>query len=338
MADVFGPFKSDDLSGLVDVERLREWLDVQGLAPGAPLKVARLSGGMSNESFSVRRGGERWVLRRPAQVALSGADRGMQREFRVLSALEGTPVPHPQPLALCADADVIGCAFYIMRHVDGFTALEPTPDRFLRDAALQRQVALSMMQSLGELAKVDWCDRGLGDFGRPDGFHERQVARWMRQLESYEARKLPGVREVGRWLAEHQPEAWTPGIMHGDYHTGNLLVAPDSPGRVAAILDWENATIGDPLLDLAGFLRMWCVSDRASWASREDMITRWERHSGRGAPELRYYTALSAFRLAVLLEGVYQRSLADPTRQRNDAMGKMVLSIARDAVRAIESP
>lgn len=337
MADAFGPFKSDDLAGLVDVERLREWLDRQGLATGEPLAVARLSGGMSNESFSVRRGGERWVLRRPAQVALSGADRGMQREFRVLSALEGTPVPHPEPLALCTDGDVIGCAFYLMQHIDGFTALEPTPERFVGDAALQRQVALSMLEALGELAKVDWRGRGLADFGRPEGFHERQVTRWMRQLESYAARELPGVREVGRWLADHQPEAWTPGIMHGDYHTGNLLVAPDPPGRVTAILDWENATIGDPLLDLAGFLRMWEGSDRAGWASREDMIACWERHSGRAAPPLRYYTALSAFRLAVLLEGVYQRSLADPTRQKNEAMGKMVLAIARDAVRAIES-
>ena len=115
-------------------------------------------------------------------------------------------------------------------------------------------------------------------------------------------------------------------------------VAPDAPGRVAAILDWENATIGDPLLDLAGFLRLWSASDWSGWAPRDAMIATWERHSGRGAPELRYYTALSAFRLAVLLEGVYQRSLADPTRRRNDALGKLVLATARDAERAIVPP
>lgn len=335
MADPFGSFKSDGLSGLVDVERLGAWLDGQGLAPGAPLEVERLAGGMSNESFSLRRAAEHWVLRRPANVALAGADRGMQREFRVLSALEGTPVPHPEPLALCTEAEVIGSAFYVMQHVDGFTALEPTPECFKRDAGLQREAALSMLEALGELARVDWRGRGLEGFGHPAGFHERQVARWMRQLESYEARELPGVRGVGRWLAEHQPETWTAGIMHGDYHTGNLLVAPDPPGRVAAILDWENATIGDPLLDLAGFLRLWSASDRAGWASRDELIATWERHSGCGAPELRYYTALSAFRLAVLLEGVYQRSLTDPTRRRNDAMGKLVLETARDAQRAI---
>ncbi len=324
-------FKSDSLEGLIDPDRLAAWLDAHDVAAGTPLEIRRLAAGMSNESFVLHRGGRRWVLRRPARVALEGADRGMQREHRVLTALEGTPVPHPSPLALCADREVIGSAFYVMEYVAGFSSLDPLPARFAGDPVLQEQVALAYMEAIGELARVDWRARGLEGWGRPDGFHERQVERWTRQLDGYGARELPGIREVGAWLSSHIPADWTPGIMHGDYHSANVLVAPDPPGRVAAILDWENSTIGDPVLDLAAFLRMWGDGERRGWAPREAMIERWEQHSGRRAPDLRYYTALSAFRLAVLLEGVYQRALADPTRAAPEQMGAHVLHLVSAA-------
>jgi aminoglycoside phosphotransferase (APT) family kinase protein len=333
VSEIFGSFKSDSVDGLIDEARLADWLDAQGLAPGEALVARRISGGFSNESIGIERGGNSWVLRRPAQVALAGADRGMQREFRVLSALEGTPVPHPHPVALCTDGAVIGCAFYLMGFVDGFTSLSRLPEAFKGDAAVRRDAAHSYMDALGELARVDWQGRGLDDYGKPEGFHERQVARWLRQLDSYQARDLPEIREVGAWLGQHlpAPSDWTPGIMHGDYHSANVMLGRDAPGRVVAILDWENATIGDPLLDLAGFLRMFDGSDWAGWAERSDMIEHWEQHSGRSAPNLRYYSALSAFRLAVLLEGVYQRSLADKTRGDAAPMGEMVLDIAKQA-------
>jgi aminoglycoside phosphotransferase (APT) family kinase protein len=326
--------KSGDLEGLLDVAKLRVWLDAQSLERGADLALRRISGGLSNESIGVVRNGRRFVLRRPAKVALARADRGMEREFRVLRALDGTDVPHPTPIALCTDRGVIGSAFYLMDHVDGFSALEPLPERFARDAGLQRQVALATIDALGRLARVDWKSRGLEDFGRPLGFHERQVDRWLSQLDTYAAREIPSLREVGAWLNERPPGDWTPGIMHGDYHAANVLVAPDPPGRVAAILDWENCTIGDPLLDLAGFLHMWETSDRAGWADRATLMAQWQQSSGRRAPDLRYYTALYTFKLAVMLEGVYQRSLADPTRGGPGGMGDTVLRLAREAAAA----
>ena len=338
MQEAFESFKSEDATALVDELQLARWLDVQGLEPGVPLDVRRISGGLSNESLGLVRGDQRWVLRRPARVALEGSDRGMQREFRVLSALEGTRVPHPRPLALCDDRTVAGCVFYVMEYVDGFVPNAGLPDTFVTDAG-HAEIALACMEALGELARVDWRQRGLEDFGRPDGFHERQVQRWSRQLESYQARDLSGLREVGLWLETHRPadDAWAPAIMHGDYHHANVLIAPEPPGRVAAILDWENTTIGDPALDLATFLRLLESTDRGGWAPRDEMIARWEAHSGRIAPDLRYYTALSCFRLSVLLEGVYQRSLADPTRGRSDAMGEMVLRLVGEAEQAIRS-
>jgi len=333
----FAGFKSGDLEGLLDVGRLRVWLDAQGVEPGTDLALRRISGGMSNESIGVVRNGRRFVLRRPAKIALERADRGMEREFRVLRALEGTDVPHPEPIALCTDREVIGCAFYLMKHVDGFTSLQALPERFARDAGLQREVVLASADALGRLARVDWPARGLAGFGRPEGFHGRQVGRWLSQLDSYRAREIPSIREVGQWLSEHSPTDgdWAPGIMHGDYHPANVLVAPDPPARVAAILDWENCTIGDPLLDLAGFLYMGSTSDRAGWADRAAQIERWERSSDRRAPDLRYYTALYTFKLAVMLEGVYQRALADPTRGDPRLMGETVLQLARAAAAAI---
>jgi aminoglycoside phosphotransferase (APT) family kinase protein len=337
VAAPFASFKSDDLEGLLDVEKLRAWLDAHGVEPGADLAVRRISGGMSNESIGVVRNGRRFVLRRPARVALERADRGMEREFRVLRALDGTDVPHPAPIALCTDREVIGSAFYLMGHIDGFTSLQRLPDAFARDAQLQRELVLATSDALGRLARVDWQSRGLAGFGRPAGFHERQVDRWLSQLESYRTREIPAIRDVASWLSEHRRSDWTPGIMHGDYHAANVLVAPEPPARIAAILDWENCTIGDPLLDLAGFLHMSSTSERAGWADRSALIACWERASGRRAPELRYYTALYNFKLAVMLEGVYQRSLADPTRGDPGPMGETVLRLAREAAAAISA-
>ncbi len=291
---------------------------------------------MSNESIGIERGGARLVLRRPANVALDGAERGMRREFRLLVALEGTPVPHPRAVALCEDPAVAGGVAYLMEHVDGFAPALQLPEPFASDAALQRGIALAAMSALGELARVDWRARGLVDFGRPAGFHDRQVERWGRQLASYGAstgRDLSGLHEVGAWLERHKPAdgAWAPAIMHGDYHLANVFVAPDPPARIAAILDWENATIGDPLLDLANFLRLLDTGGRVHWGERAELIARWEHASGRRAPDLRYWTALSAYKLSIMLEGVYRRALADPTRGAAAAMGDTVVQIMREA-------
>jgi len=336
MTSPFGALKSAELGGLVDEPRLAAWLDTLGLAPGAPLRVRRISGGMSNESIGIERGGARHVLRRPAKIALEGADRGMRREFRLLMALEGTPVPHPKPVALCEDLSVAGNVAYLMEHVDGFAPAFGLPAPFAGNSELQRDIALAAMSALGELARVDWRARGLEDFGRPEGFHARQVERWGQQLERYGSdaeRDLSGLREVGAWLEKHKPAdgEWTPAIMHGDYHLANLFVAPDPPARVAAILDWENATIGDPLLDLATFLRLLASGGREQWGERETLIARWEETSGRRAPDLRYWTALSAYKLSIMLEGVYRRSAADPTRGDASGLGDTALQIMREA-------
>jgi aminoglycoside phosphotransferase (APT) family kinase protein len=320
---------------LVDVDSLAHWLDSQGLEPGQPLVVEALTGGSSNAMFVVERGEARWVLRRPTRVAVDRANEGMRREFRILAALSGTDVPHPEVVALCEDHDVLGCTFYLMERVQGVNPF-PLPPVF--DTEQRRaEVAYSMIEALARLHSVDWSAAGIGDLGRPEGFHQRQVDRWSRQLASYEGRELPGIEKVMAWLEAHLPDAFTPTIMHGDFHMLNVLIAPEPPGRVVAILDWETATIGDPLLDLAGFCEVWCPVANVGWPSRAELVERYRVVRGLGLlADLTYYEVLYNFRLAVLVEGIFQRSLRDPTRPDQDDMGERVLHNLGQALALIE--
>ena len=308
---------------LVDADSLGAWLDAQDLEPGRPLKIEPLSGGSSNAMFVVERGEARWVLRRPARVAVDRANEGMRREFRILAALAGTDVPHPDVVALCDDQAVLGCTFYLMERVQGVNPF-PLPAVFESDAG-RAEVAYSMVEALGRLHRVDWLAAGLGGLGRPEGFHQRQVDRWSRQLASYEGRDLPGIETVMAWLESNLPKDSASTIMHGDFHMLNVLIAPEPPGRVVAILDWETATIGDPLLDLAGFCEVWIPVANDGWPSRAELVERYSAVRGIGVPgDLTYYEVLYNFRLAVLLEGIYQRSRRDPTRPDQDDMGERV--------------
>lgn len=309
---------------LVDDDSLRDWLDAQGLEPGRPLKVEPLTGGSSNAMFVVERGGARWVLRRPTRVAVDRANEGMRREFRILAALAGTDVPHPEVVALCEDHSVLGCTFYLMERVQGVNPF-PLPAVFESDQG-RAEVAYSMVEALGRLHSVDWLTAGIGDLGHPEGFHRRQVDRWSRQLASYEGRDLPGMGRVMAWIEANRPDQFTPTIMHGDFHMLNVLIALEPPGRVVAILDWETATIGDPLLDLAGFCEVWCPVANEGWPSRAELVERYRSVRGLGPlGDLTYHEVLYNFRLAVLLEGIFQRSLRDPTRPDQHDMGERVL-------------
>ena len=299
---------------LVDLERLGSWLDERGLHFGEPIIVAPLTSGRSNAMFTVDRGPAKWVLRRPALVAIERANEGMQREFRILDALKGSDVPHPATVALCEDHDVLGCTFFLMERVDGINPAPPLPAPF--DEADQPEVAYAMVDALAALHDFDWRGRGLGDLGRPEGFHERQVSRWTSQLASYEGRELPGLDRVTKFLSANLPDTFEPSLMHGDFHMFNALIAIEPPGQVTAILDWETATIGDPLLDLIGFCEIWGKATAGpGWPRRDSLIACYRERRDIELPEdLSYYEVLYNFRMAVLLEGIYQRSIHDPTR------------------------
>jgi aminoglycoside phosphotransferase (APT) family kinase protein len=305
---------------LCDPAKLAPWLDAEGLAPGAPLEVARITTGHSNETFLVRRAGHAWILRRPPRVPLAPTAHDMGREARLLRALAGSGVPVPRLVAACSVADVIGAPFHLTERLEGTVIRDRVCEPFL-DAAARPRLGEAFVEALVALHAADWRRLGLEGFGRPDGFLERQVARWTRQLETYRQRPLPDMDALGAWLAAHRPPGEPATIIHGDYHLDNVMFAPALPPRVVAILDWETATLGDPLVDLGLCTALWPdatdeglpMGDSANLAllggfsSRRDLATHYAACSGRSIEHLPYYQALGLFRLACILEGSWAR-------------------------------
>jgi aminoglycoside phosphotransferase (APT) family kinase protein len=328
--------------GLVDLEVLQRFFDEHDL-PGAgePVEATFITGGASNELFEIRRGGHRMALRRPPRVVPKGRNDTMLREYRLLAALADTDVPHARALAVCDDPDLMGGCFYVMEYVDGWSPMGGGgwPEPFDTDLEARRGLAFELVDGIAKLAKVDWRSRGLEGFGRPDGFHERQVDRWMSHLAAVQFRDIPGLDDAAAWLRAHQPRTYEPGIMHGDYQFANVMFRHGAPARLAAIVDWEMATVGDPLLDLGWVIQGWLDDDeeRATGSyvdytgmpSRTELLDYYSRESGRDTDEIDYYVILARFKLAVVLEGGYARVVAGTAdNPKMEAFGDVVLNLA----------
>jgi len=304
----------------VDPGALCVWMDRLGIGEGPLGPLSVLSGGTQNILVRFRRGDSELVLRRPPLRAGPDGDVTMLREARALRALAGSDVPHPELVAVCSDPAVLGRSFYLMCAVDGFNPTVEPP--YPGDVSAQSELGLAMADTLAALSRVDTAD--VGDLGRPDGWIERQVGRWQRQLESYAAlpgypgADLEGVREVGSWLEERRPTRCQIGLIHGDFHFANVLARRDRPD-IAAVIDWELATLGDPLLDLAHLLATWpgtgtgAISDLPAapgLPAKDEVILRYGRETGRDLTDLGWFRVLACYRLAVLLEGSNARAAA----------------------------
>ncbi|TDD66955.1 phosphotransferase family protein [Actinomadura rubrisoli] len=329
-------------------------MDGQGL-PGGPFEdVAPLTGGTQNMLIRFRRGGRGYVLRRGPAHLRARTNEVLRREARVLAALDGTGVPAPRMIAACPDETVMGGAvFYLMTPVEGFNASVTLPDPHAADRSVRYAMGLNAARALSALGAVDHQAAGLGDFGRPGGFLERQVGRWRSELESYSALdgypgpRIPGLDEVARWLDAHRPATWRPGIMHGDYHLANLMYSYDGP-EVAAIVDWEMCTIGDPLLDLGWLLATWPVDGDesaslagplgaagglpaadelvAAYAERADAV------AGRDLSSITWYAVLACFKLGIVLEGTHARACAGKaSAETGDLLHSITLGLFRRA-------
>ena len=257
-ADLSGD--GDRTRGLVDPDRLGQWMDAEGLpGSGEEIQATFVTGGASNELFEIQRGEHRWALRRPPRMVPEGRNETMLREYRILKALADSNVPHPAVRAVCAEPSVLGATFYLMDFVDGWSPIgEPHwPEPFGSDLGARQGLAFELVDAIAQLSRVDWRARGLEGLGRPDGFHDRQVDRWYAHLSRFEFREIPGLDEAGDWLRGHRPRNYHPGIMHGDYQFANVMFHHGGPARLAAIVDWEMGTVGDPLLDLAWVVMGW---------------------------------------------------------------------------------
>jgi aminoglycoside phosphotransferase (APT) family kinase protein len=318
-------------SAKIDVEGLKRFIRSHNLGDPTELQVDNISFGHSNEVHLVRFEDKVWVLRRPPRGPLLPTAHDVIREYRVLSALQNTPVPVPRVYASCDDVSFIGAPFYLMEYISGKvirSGLVPSDEPSFADTpAKRRAVSEGMVDLLVALQAVDWRAVGLEGFGRPSGYIERQLRRWTDQFvrTTQQTRTLPVMDKIRDWLAAHMPQSQGATIVHGDFKLDNVMweVEGDS-ARVIALLDWEMSTIGDPLADLGWMLTYWSdpndselrrsVVSSMEWGSgyyrRDEMRDCYERKSGRSMQDFTFYQVFSLYKLAIILEGSYARYLS----------------------------
>jgi aminoglycoside phosphotransferase (APT) family kinase protein len=341
---------------VIDVDRLTAWLDELGLAgQGEPVEHRFISGGSQNEIYEIRRGELHGALRIPPLTAPDSRDEGIWREWRIIEALDGTDVPHTPAIAACRERDVLGRAFYLMGFVDGWSPMglevrpngeRPWPAPFDTDLDARRGLAFQLVEGIALLGQVDWQAKGLHDLGRPDGFHERQVDRWSSFLDRIKGRELPGFDEASAWLRAHRPIDYIPGLMHGDYQFANVMYRDGAPARLAAIVDWEMGTVGDPKLDLGWVVQSWpddtsvvqppgsSYVDMYGMPSKDELLGHYAEVSGRQVDDIDYYVILARWKLAIVLEQGFQRAGDD---EKLLAFGPFVLRLMREAAELAET-
>jgi aminoglycoside phosphotransferase (APT) family kinase protein len=347
------PADDAELPGL-DLPAVTAWLRRERPALLAGTPTARLvAGGRSNLTFLLDDGARRLVLRRPPLGHVLATAHDMAREYRMISALAGTAVPVPEAIALCQDDDVNGAPFYVMAHVEG-RVLRRHADLADLDAAAREQLARAMMSTLADLHAVDPASVGLADAGRPEGFMARQVRRWSTQLEQSRSRDLPGVERLRDTLAATVPPPTAGpggGIVHGDYRLDNLIVAgPGEPDALAvrAVLDWEMATIGEPLADVGLLLAYWdglgsrdnivssSLGPAAGFPPGSRLVEWYAERTRTDLAHLPWYVGFGFFKIAVILEGIHYRfTLGQTVGAGFDQIGALVPDLVELGLSAV---
>ncbi len=340
---------------LVDLDQLRGWMDTQELGHGPIENPVALTGGTQNVLLRFSRDGRDYVLRRSPRSPRGDGNLTNRREARVLGALAGTQVPHPRLIAACTAEDVIGAAFYLMQPVDGFNATVALPALHAGDPKIRRRMGFALVDGALALGNVDHVAAGLADFGKAEGFLERQVPRWRALLESYYDYKdwpgpasIPGIDAVADWLTRQRPADFTPGLLHGDYHLANVMFRHDGP-ELAAIVDWELTTIGDPLLDMGWIMATWPAPDGSTSTSTVgispwqgfptigELVAHYTAGSSRETSQMMWYGVLGCYKLGLILEGTFARACAGAaSRETGDRLHASCIRLFQRALGWLE--
>jgi aminoglycoside phosphotransferase (APT) family kinase protein len=335
----------NDRPPLLVLEPLAAFLDAHGLGEGE-IDASPIGEGHSNVTYLIRRGETEVVLRRPPRPPLPPSAHDVLREARLLRALQDTPARVPLVLAVGEDEQIIGSPFYVMERVEGEVIVADIPAP-IDTPVERRRISDELIDALVEIHGVDWRAVGLEGFGKPTGYLERQLRRFRGLWELNKTREIAAVERVGAWLEQNMPQSGAATIVHGDFRLGNTIFASGAPARLAAVLDWEMATIGDPLADLGYLCMMWTERDdpsgglrealatvtrREGFPTREELIGRYEERTGRSMRDLRWYTALAVWKSVVFMEGNYKRAVAGTTDDPYlKTFGEGVLELASQA-------
>jgi len=315
--------RGNDREPLLVVEPLLAFLDQHGLGSG-DIDVRPVGEGHSNVTYAIRRGDAEFVLRRPPRGPLPPSAHDVLREARVIGAVHGR-APVPEVLAVCADEAVIGAPFFVMELVEGDAITSQVPAA-LDSEQERRRIGEELVDGLVAVHAVPWEACGLEGFGKPTGYLERQVRRFLGLWDHNKTREIPAVESVAEWLKANLPESPAATIVHGDYRLGNTLMS-GPPARLTAILDWEMSTIGDPLADVGYLCTLWVEADdpplgmfeltgvtrQPGFPSRAELVARYEERSGRSMTDIRWYQTLALWKSIVFMEGNYKRAVSGST-------------------------
>ena len=324
---------------------------LRGKLPGTenPLTVRQFGGGAANLTYLLDYGTHEYVLRRPPLGPVAPSAHDMARESKVLLRLWKLYPSAPRAYLFSDDESIVGAPFFVMERRKGIVVRESLPPVYDAWSDAPARMSIALVEALSDLHAVDYESIGLGDLGRPSGFIRRQIEGWWRRWQAAKLEELPAMDAVYDWLSGNQPPETSPSLVHNDYKLDNVMLAPDDPGRIVAVFDWDMCTLGDPLSDVGALLAWWCLPDDPPhfrtmammplddrFLRREDLIAHYAAHSGRDLSAIHFYHALSLFRVTVIFAQIYVRYVRGQTQdQRFAAFGPRIPAAAQAALEVI---